>query len=66
MGNLPPDKLEIGRALLAGGPITQERLERELQRSNKTESVLGKALLQSGFPREEEIAALLLQRLRIP
>ncbi len=63
---IPPDRLKIGRALLAGGPITQQGLQRELERSGKGGSVLGKALLQSGFPSEEELIALVLQRLRIP
>ncbi|RMG18148.1 MAG: hypothetical protein D6731_02830 [Planctomycetota bacterium] len=66
MGSIPPDKLAIGRALLAGGPVTHEALERELERSGKGGGALGKALLQSGFPREEELVALLLGRLRIP
>lgn len=62
---IPPDKLPLGRALLAGGPITQELLQQELDRSNKAGGVLGKALLQSGFPSEEEVILPLL-RLRIP
>lgn len=63
---IPPDKLQIGRALLAGGPITQELLKRELESSGKSSSVLGNALLQSGFPTEEELIYPLLARLRIP
>lgn len=63
---IPVDKLKIGRSLIAGGPITQEMLQRELQSSGKTESVLGRALLQSGFPSEETLIVQLLQRLRIP
>ena len=55
MASIPPDKLKIGRALLAGGPLTHEFLERELERSGKQASVLGKALLQSGFPREQDL-----------
>ncbi len=66
MGSLPPDKLAIGRALLAGGPITQEQLQRELDASQKAGTVLGKALLQSGFPTDEEVVYPLLARLRIP
>jgi hypothetical protein len=66
MANVPPDKLRIGRALLAGGPLTVEFLESELERSNKQGSVLGKALLQSGFPREEDLIVTVLQQLRIP
>ncbi|MGE0713248.1 MAG: hypothetical protein AB7N76_37015 [Planctomycetota bacterium] len=64
--SIPPDKIAIGKALLAGGPITQELLQRELVSSGKGDSVLGKALLQSGFPSEEALIAPLLQRLRIP
>jgi hypothetical protein len=63
---LSPEKLRLGRALLAGGPITQERLEKELDKSGKKESVLGKALLKSNFPREEEILAALVAQIRIP
>jgi type IV pilus assembly protein PilB len=66
MTSIPPDKLQIGRALLAGGPITQEALKRELDGSGKGSSVLGNALLQSGFPTEEELIYPLLARLRIP
>lgn len=66
MTSIPPDKLQIGRALLAGGPITQELLKRELEASGKGSSVLGNALLQSGFPTEEELIYPLLARLRIP
>lgn len=66
MTAIPPDKLQIGRALLAGGPITQEALKRELDGSGKGSSVLGNALLQSGFPTEEELIYPLLARLRIP
>lgn len=62
---IPPEKLKLARSLLAGGPITQEALQRELQSSGKGESVLGRALLQSGFPTEEQLASL-LQRVRIP
>lgn len=66
MTSIPPDKLQIGRALLAGGPITQDLLKRELEASGKASSVLGNALLQSGFPTEEELIYPLLARLRIP
>jgi hypothetical protein len=66
MTSIPQDKLDIGRALLAAGPITQEALQRELDASGKGASVLGKALLQSGFPTEEELIYPLLARLRIP
>ena len=66
MPPIPPDKLRIGRALLAGGPVTQELLQRELDRAQKSQSVLGKALLQSGFPKEEDLVVPLLSGLRIP
>jgi len=66
MANIPADKLQIGRALLAGGPITQEMLQQELDQAGKSGSVLGKALLQSGFPKEAEVVYPLLARLRIP
>jgi type IV pilus assembly protein PilB len=63
---LSPDKRRMGLALLSAGPITQERLQAELDRSGKAGGVLGKALLASGFPKEEEILATLLARIRIP
>ena len=66
MPPIPPDKLQIGRSLLAAGPVTHEFLARELERSGKAQSTLGKALLQSGFVKEEELIYPLLQRLRIP
>ena len=66
MANIPNEKLEIGRALLAGGPITQQFLQQELQASGKAGGALGKALLQSGFPAEEELVAAVLRSLRIP
>lgn len=63
---LSPDKIRLGRALLAGGPITQERLMQELDKSGKSQSVLGKALLKSNFPKEEELLAALVASIRIP
>jgi hypothetical protein len=63
---LSPEKRRLGLALLAGGPITQERLTEELEKSGKGQSVLGKALLKSNFPREEEILAALVATIRIP
>ncbi len=63
---LSPDKRRMGLALLSAGPITQERLQAELDKSGKAGGVLGKALLASGFPKEEEILAALLARIRIP
>lgn len=64
--SIPAEKLEIGRALLAGGPLTVQGLQRELESSGKQDSVLGKALLQSGFPQEQDLIVPILQRLRIP
>jgi hypothetical protein len=63
---LSPEKRRLGRALLAGGPITHERLIEELERAGKGQSVLGKALLQSNFPKEDELLAVLIARVRIP
>ncbi len=63
---LTPDKRRLGLALLAGGPITQERLQEELEKSGKSQSVLGKALLKSNFPKEEELLAALVSQIRIP
>jgi hypothetical protein len=64
--SLSADKRRLGLALLAGGPITHERLLLELDRSGKSGSVLGKALVQSNFAREEELLALLVAKVRIP
>jgi hypothetical protein len=66
MAGIPDDKLKLGRALLAGGPVTVEMLQRELDSSGKSASVLGKALLQAGFPREEELIYAILSKLRVP
>lgn len=66
MAGIPDDKLRLGRALLAGGPVTLELLQRELDGSGKGASVLGKALLQAGFPREEELIYTILSKLRVP
>ena len=66
MSRIPADKLRIGRSLLAGGPVTQELLQAELDRQGKGASVLGKALLKAGFPREEDLIYPLLAKLRIP
>jgi len=63
---LTPDQLSLGRAILAGGPVTQELLQRELERSGKIHGPLGKAMLQSGFVTEDELFSALLQRLRFP
>lgn len=65
MSTIPQDKLELGRAILAGGAVTQDLLQRELDASGKAGGVLGKALLQAGLPTEAELFAL-LTRTRIP
>jgi len=46
--------------------MTQELLQAELDRQGKGASVLGKALLKAGFPREEDLIYPLLAKLRIP
>ncbi len=66
MTQIPPDKLKIGKSLLAGGPVSYERLQQELEQSGKQVSHLGRALLQAGFPRESELLIPLLSRLKIP
>jgi type IV pilus assembly protein PilB len=63
---LSPEKRKLGRALLAGGAITQEKLQEELDKAGKSQSVLGKALLKANFPREEELLAALVAQIRIP
>ncbi|HZU95987.1 MAG TPA: hypothetical protein VFF73_04705 [Planctomycetota bacterium] len=63
---LSPEKRRLGRALLAGGPITVERLTEELEKSGKGQSVLGKALLKANFPHEDELLAALVAAIRIP
>ncbi len=64
--SLLPEKRRLGLALLAGGPLTQERVTAELEKSGKQGSVLGRALLASGFPTEEELLVALTARVRIP
>jgi hypothetical protein len=57
---------KLGRVLLAAGGLTHEALERQLEKAGKLGSVLGKALLQSGYAREEDILAPLVRRHRVP
>lgn len=66
MTTISDQQRQLGRLLLAGGPITQERLTTELAQSGKDRSVLGQALLKSGFVTEEELLSVLLQRHRMP
>ena len=63
---LSPEKRKLGLALLAAGPITSEKLQAELEKSGKGAGVLGRALLASGFPKEEELLATLVAKIRIP
>jgi hypothetical protein len=56
----------LARALLAAGPLTHEGLERQLERSGKGGSVLGKALLQAGYAREEDLLGAVVRRHRMP
>ncbi|RME77052.1 MAG: hypothetical protein D6785_13055 [Planctomycetota bacterium] len=63
---LREDQKKLARALIAGGGITVEEIEAELDRSGKKEGVLGKALLNTGYAKLEKLYAALLSRYRIP
>ena len=63
---LNQQQLRLGQVLLAAGPVTQELLQAELQNSGKSASALGKALAQSGFAAEADLARVAIQRHRIP
>ncbi len=58
--------LKLGRALVAGGTLTREEVQRELTRSGKRDAPLGKALLACGFPSEMDLYERLLAGYRIP
>jgi len=63
---IPDAKLKLGRALLAGGVLTKELVQRELERSGKGGSKLGRALVACNYPGEEAVLAPLVQNIRIP
>ena len=63
---LNQQQLRLGQVLMAAGPVTQESLQAELQSSGKSASALGKALAQSGFVAEADLARVAIQRHRIP
>ena len=65
-GAIPEGKLHLAKALLAGGVMTRETVERELERSGKGSTRMGKALLACGFPSEDDLVAVIAKNIRIP
>ncbi len=63
---LTEQQLRLGKVLMAAGPVTHEFLKQELESSGKAASALGRALGQSGFVTEAELARTLIARHRIP
>lgn len=58
--------LRLGRALLAGGPVTHADLLREIEASGGPPGLLEQALLLARFASEEDLIAASLARYRIP
>jgi hypothetical protein len=63
---IPEGKLKLGKALLAGGLITRELLESELERTQKTNSRMAKALLSCNFPSEDDLVQIIARSIRVP
>lgn len=59
-------KRELGRALIAGGLLTRETLMAELERSDKKQSKMAKALMTCNFPTEDELLAVVTRNIRVP
>lgn len=58
--------MQLGESLLAGGIITQEILKRELERSGKGTTKMGKALMACGFPSQSDLIQIIARTIRIP
>ena len=56
----------IGDILVRSGVITQEQLEKALERQRKTGKRLGSVLVELGFITEEELLKFLSDRFRVP
>ncbi len=63
---LSESQQKLARSLLAAGVLTYEHLERQIEKAGKQQSVLARALLQSGYVREADIMAALVRKLRVP
>jgi hypothetical protein len=63
---LTESQVKLGRVLLAAGCLTHEALEKQLEKAGKLQSTLGKALLNSGYAREEDVVGPLVRRHRMP
>lgn len=63
---LSDDQRKLAQALLAGGGLTHEEIEKELRGADKHDGPLGKALLNTGYVRETKLYPVLLSKYRIP
>jgi hypothetical protein len=63
---IPEGKLKLGKSLLSGGLITREMLAAELEKTNKTNSRMAKALLNCNFPSEDDLIQVIARSIRVP
>ncbi len=66
MNSLSDKQKQLAGSLLSAGVVTQEFLAQELKKAGRQAGALGKALLQSGYIKERELFALLVQHHKIP
>lgn len=66
MNSLSDKQKQLAGSLLAAGVVTHEFLGEELKKAGRQAGALGKALLQSGYIKEQELFALLVQSHKIP
>jgi hypothetical protein len=63
---IPEGKLRLGKALIAGGVMTREMVERALSRAGQTNTKMGRALMACGFPSEAELIEVVARNIRVP
>ncbi|MDF1663552.1 MAG: hypothetical protein P1V97_17405 [Planctomycetota bacterium] len=63
---IPEGKLKLGKALLSGGLITREILEAELEKTQRSNSRMAKALLNCNFPSESDLIQVIARNIRVP
>lgn len=63
---IPEGKLKLGKALLSGGLITREILEAELEKTQRSNSRMAKALLNCNFPSENDLIQVIARNIRVP
>ncbi len=57
---------QLAASLLSAGVVTQEFLSAQLKKAGRQAGALGKALLQSGYVKEDDILAILVRQHKIP